>query len=228
MNDRVYVVTGAGGAVGGALLERLLSHGAKVVALDRHAITPQEAVKDRCLALSLDLTDEQAVEAAFDRAMTDFGRIDGLANVAGGWRGGHPIEKTDLATFDLLIGMNLKSAFVCARSAMRRFSPGGRIANVATLPVLRGQGHAGSAAYGISKAGVVVLTQALAEEGRDRDIRANAIAPTTIRTPANEGAMPNADVSQWATLDEVVDTLVFLLRPECPTNGAIIPIPGRM
>jgi NAD(P)-dependent dehydrogenase (short-subunit alcohol dehydrogenase family) len=227
-HDQLVIVTGASGAVGGTLVTRLLAAGARVGALDRAApARPGGLSAERFVGLGADLTDERAVEAAFQQLVDALGPLHALANVAGTWRGGQPVAETSLELFDGLLATNLRSAFLCSRAAMRRLQPGGRVASVAALTAFSGTNTGGSAAYAVSKAGVLALSRALAEEGRAANIRSNAIAPGTIRTRANEAAMPAADVSSWATLDEVADALLFALGPDCPVSGAVLTVPGR-
>lgn len=227
-HDQLVVVTGAAGAVGSTLVTKLLASGARVGALDRKVPPLPESVSaERFVGLAADLTDEAAVESAFDRLQSALGPLHGLANVAGTWRGGVPVAETPLELFDALVATNLRSAFLCSRAAMKRLQPGGRIVSVAALTAFRGANTAGSAAYNVTKAGVVALSRALADEGRAAGIRSNAVAPGTIRTRANEASMPSADVAKWATLDEVADALLFALTPDCPVNGTVLTVPGR-
>src|SRR5207237_711948 len=97
------------------------------------------------------------------------------------------VAQTPLELFEKMIDINLRSCFLCCRAALRRMRGEGRIVNVAALNAATLSGVRGSAAYAASKAGVVALTKAIAEEGGG--VRANCIAPGTMRTPAN-GNLP--------------------------------------
>lgn len=227
LSGRVVVVTGAGGAVGSALAFALAKEGALIAGLDRRP--PKLPEETRTLSLAVDLTQEAEVEAAFERIEAELGPVWGLANIAGTWQGGTGLADTSLAVFESMVSINLRSCFLTSRAAARwmRAHGGGRVVSVSSLPALRGTGGANASAYVASKAGVTALMQVLAEEGKTQGIRANAVAPGTIRTPANEAAMPGADPSQWATLDDVAAALVFALSPACGVTGSVLPVPGQ-
>jgi NAD(P)-dependent dehydrogenase (short-subunit alcohol dehydrogenase family) len=127
--------------------------------------------------------------------------------------------------------MNFVTAFLCCRSAVKALTAtgaGGRIVNVATRPALEWRAGAGMAAYTASKAAVAALTVALAEEAVNAGILVNAIAPSTMDTPANRRAMPKADHAAWAKVEEVAATISFLASPENRvTRGAVVPVYGR-
>jgi NAD(P)-dependent dehydrogenase (short-subunit alcohol dehydrogenase family) len=137
------------------------------------------------------------------------------------------LETPDEALERMLV-MNLKTAFVCTRAvlptmiAQRR----GRIVNVTARPALAGGAMVG--AYAIAKAGVATLTRVVAEEVREHGITVNAIAPSTIDTPANRAAMPDADHASWVAPAAIATTLLFLCGDAAgATSGAIVPVYGR-
>jgi NAD(P)-dependent dehydrogenase (short-subunit alcohol dehydrogenase family) len=103
---------------------------------------------------------------------------------------------------------------------------GGRIVNVAARTVLEPVG--GKVAYSAAKAGVAALTQGLAAEVLGDGILVNAILPSTIDTPANRQAMPQADFARWATPVQIAETVAFLASPEnALTTGTLVPVYGR-
>ena len=105
---------------------------------------------------------------------------------------------------------------------------GGRIVNVATRPALEWRAGAGMVAYAASKAAVAALTVALAEEVVQAGILVNAVAPSTMDTPANRQAMPKADHAAWPKVEEVAATILFLASPENRvTRGAVVPVYGK-
>src|SRR5204863_2064344 len=111
------------------------------------------------------------------------------------------------------IGINFVTAFLSCSAAVKRMqaaAQGGRIVNVATRPALEWRAGAGMAAYAASKAAVAALTVALAEEVVKQDILVNAIAPSTMDTPSNRKAMPKADRSLWAKVEDVAAAILFL------------------
>jgi NAD(P)-dependent dehydrogenase (short-subunit alcohol dehydrogenase family) len=204
MERRCVVVTGASGNLGAVVVDRLQRAGARVVGLTR-----KEA----------DLSDEAQVEAAYDKAQQRHGALWGSVHCAGGWAGG-PLAQTPLEVFERMIDVNLRSAFLCCRAALRRMRGEGRIVNVAALTAAALSGVGGSAAYAASKAGVIALTKAIAEEGGG--VRANCVAPGTMRTPANGNALGQVP------LEDVAEGILYLLLPEAgAVNGAVLTFPSR-
>jgi NAD(P)-dependent dehydrogenase (short-subunit alcohol dehydrogenase family) len=123
------------------------------------------------------------------------------------------------------------TAFLCCRAAveaMTRTGAGGRIVNVATRPAIEWRAGAGMIAYVASKAAVAALTVALAEEVVQADILVNAVAPSTMDTPANRAAMPKADFDAWTKVEDVAATILFLASPENRvTRGGVVPVYGK-
>jgi NAD(P)-dependent dehydrogenase (short-subunit alcohol dehydrogenase family) len=148
-------------------------------------------------------------------------------HLAGGFRGA-PITETSRADLGQQIEINLVTAFLCCREAVRamRRSGGGRIVNVASRAVEVPAG--GAVAYAASKAAVAALTRSLAEEVRRDGIQVNAVLPSIIDTPANRAAMPNAAVDRWPKPAEIARAIVWLASPESRLiSGALIPVYGN-
>jgi NAD(P)-dependent dehydrogenase (short-subunit alcohol dehydrogenase family) len=203
MERRVVVVTGASGNLGAVVMDRLQRAGARVVGLTR---------KDA------DLSDEAQVEAAYDKAQQRLGALWGSVHCAGGWAGGL-LGQTPLEVFERMIDVNLRSTFLCCRAALRRMRGEGRIVNVAASTAAALSGVGGAAAYAASKAGVIALTKAIAEEGGG--VRANCVAPGTLRTPANGNALGQVP------LEDVAEGILYLLLPEAgAVNGSVLTFPS--
>ncbi|MBX3248502.1 MAG: SDR family NAD(P)-dependent oxidoreductase [Myxococcales bacterium] len=221
--SKAVVVTGGGGALGRAVVRALVARGAAVhvPAFDEADAEAAEAAGAR-VARGVDLTDEAAVEAFYSHVG------EGLwasVHVAGGFVWG-PIGEASLADLQRMLAMNVTTAWLCCRAASRHMSGGGRLVNVTAKPAL--VPTADLAAYAASKGAVATLTLALAEELAPRDIWVNAIAPSILDTPANRGAMPDADFARWPKVEDVAQTVVFLASPENATSrGAIVPVYGR-
>jgi len=198
------VVTGASGNLGRVLVERLQRAGVVVVPL-----THKDA----------DLSQEPQVEAAYDRALQRNGAIWGSVQVAGGWAPG-TVAQTSVEVFERMIDVNLRSAFLCCRAALRRMRGEGRIVNVSAINAATLTGVGGSAAYAAAKAGIVALTKAIAEEGGG--VRANCVAPGAMKTPAN------GDLPGQVPLEDVAEGILYLLSPESgAVNGAVLTFPSR-
>jgi NAD(P)-dependent dehydrogenase (short-subunit alcohol dehydrogenase family) len=103
----------------------------------------------------------------------------------------------------------------------------GKIINVGAMAGLKGGAQAGP--YGVAKAGVINLTETMAEENKINNIQVNAIVPSIIDTPANRRSMPDADFSRWVRAEEIAELLVFLASDKSSgVTGSIIKVPGRV
>jgi NAD(P)-dependent dehydrogenase (short-subunit alcohol dehydrogenase family) len=156
-----------------------------------------------------DLTDETAVTAYVGGVTARHRRVDVLVNGVGGFAGGD-LASTPLAEWNRMMTLNLTTAVVGCRAVLPEMTRArwGRIVNIASRAVLPPQG--GFIAYTVSKAAVVTLTQALAQEVRPHGITVNAVLPSTMDTPANRNAMPDADRSGWVSTDAVARAVAFL------------------
>ena len=228
--DRQVVVTGGTGALGGAVVAALIEAGAvchipyiDAGELERFSLRTHARV---ALAVKVDLSDESAVRKFYEGLPPLWASI----HLAGGF-GMSAVAKTTKADLTKQLEMNFVTAFLCCAAAVRsmeRTGAGGRIVNVATRPALEWRTGAGMAAYTASKAAVAALTVALAEEVIKHAILVNAIAPSTMDTPANRKAMPDADPAAWAKVEDVAATILFLASPENRvTRGALVPVYGR-
>ena len=124
---------------------------------------------------------------------------------------------------------NFIACFLCCRAAVKAMGKdGGRIVNVAARPALEWRSGSGMVAYASSKAAVAAMTAALAEEVVKDGILVNAVAPSTMDTPANRKAMPNADFAAWPKVEEVAATIAYLASPDnAVTRGGIVPVYGK-
>lgn len=221
------VITGGLGALGRSVGAELCTRGAQVALLD---LAPTIAVPHATwVAGGVDLADETTTANAMQEAAQRMGGIDALVNVAGGfiWE---TILDGDIATWDRLYAMNLRSAVVACRQALPYLLAQGdgraSIVNVGALASQRAE--AGMGAYSASKAGVSRLTEALAEELKERGIRVNAVLPAILDTPANRLAMPAADTATWMPPASLAAVIAFLLSFQARAlNGCCLPATGR-
>ncbi|WP_142860032.1 SDR family oxidoreductase [Salinigranum halophilum] len=223
---QVVLVTGAGGALGGGVVEAFTAGGATVAAAD--LLEPDEVdLPDGATYYQGDFTDEEAVADTVERVVDAHGGIDALVNVAGTWRGGSPVDETDVELFDFLFDVNLKTMFLASKHALShlRESDGGAIVSVSARSSL--EGGTGDSVYRATKAGVRLITESIAEENRG-EVRANAIMPSVIDTPANREMMPDADHDSWPTPAEIAEVICFLCSDASGvTSGAAVPVYGE-
>lgn len=225
-SGREAVVTGGTGALGSAVVGRLIAAGATVHVpvfdakeLDGFAYRTDTAVR---LHEGMDLS----VEADVARLFAETSSLYASIHIAGGFAMG-PIVSTGLDVWNHMMRMNATTCFLSCREAVRTMGQrDGRIVNVAARPVLVPTGE--MVAYAASKAAVAALTLSLAEELSASSIWVNAIVPSIIDTKANRAAMPNADHGAWPKPDEIAETVAFLGSPQnSVTRGALVPVYGK-
>ena len=223
---RTVVVTGAAGAMGLAVAERLVHDGARVHAPVRGGGVEKLQDLGVEVVAGVDLTEAKGVDAFY----ADIPDLWASIHCAGGFAMG---KIGDLKPGDLqaMWETNARSAFLCCRAAVaaiRRSGMRGRIVNVAAQQALDPRRGAGMVPYVMSKTAVAALSIALAEELAPEGIWVNAVAPSTMDTPDNRAAMPQADFSRWPKLEEVAEVTVFLASPaNRVARGGIVPVFGR-
>jgi meso-butanediol dehydrogenase / (S,S)-butanediol dehydrogenase / diacetyl reductase len=242
--NTVSFVTGAGSGIGRAIAERFAREGSRVVVAGRTAAPIDETAKrigaagGSALAIVCDVADAAAVDAAVRQAVEAFGPIDILVNNAGGsW--GDDILTFDEATWDRNFDVVLKSVYRCCRAVLpsmierRR----GAIVNIASVNGMTGIGEE---AYGAAKAGMINLTQNMAIKYGRFGVRANVVAPATIRTPiwnARVAQRPTVfeDLAAWYPLgrvgepDDVANAALFLASDEAAwITGVTLPVDGGL
>jgi NAD(P)-dependent dehydrogenase (short-subunit alcohol dehydrogenase family) len=233
MSGDVVLVTGANGALGSAIVERLASDGARVVALERshNDDVTLERVSANVLRLLANTGDASALGGAVARAEAELGPLSGAVLTAGAWRGGHQFYEVDAAAdYRTVMDANLESASVALRASL----PGmvqrkrGSVILIGSRSGVRPYDAPGDAAYAAAKAALTALAQAIAAEVVADGVRVNVVMPSTIDTEANRKAMPNADRSRWVTTDSLGDVIQFLLSERArDISGAAIPVYGR-
>jgi NAD(P)-dependent dehydrogenase (short-subunit alcohol dehydrogenase family) len=186
LNDRVAVVTGGASGIGYAIAERLSGAGARVVIADRDeegAAVAAERLGAESVAVRVDVTSLEDVNAMVERTLGSFGRLDVLVNNAGINGRNAPLWEVTDEEWDGLVKINLTSVFRCCRAVIghMRERRGGAIVNMASIGGK--EGNANAAPYGATKAGVICLTRALAKEVIHDGVRVNAVAPALIETP---------------------------------------------
>jgi len=230
-SSQTVIVTGAAGNLGRAVASAFADGDANVVLVDRHRerlaerYGPETA---RTLYVAADLARPADTAGVAQRSRERFGRIDVLCNIAGTFRMGAPVHATPDATWDLLFDANVRSLrnMVSAVVPVMLDGGGGRIVNVGAWSARSGVANMG--AYTAAKTVVLRLTEAMAAELRDRNINVNCVLPSTLDTPENRAAMPDADSSRFVATADLAQVIVFLASPAARAiHGAALPVTGR-
>jgi len=233
LQGKTAIVTGAAGNLGNALCRALLDQGARVALVDLDARTLKSAQADlgaggNGAIFAADLIDPISVRDTVAAVIERFGRIDILANIAGGFAMGPPLHETPDKDWDFMMDLNARTVFNTCRGVIPHMlaNGGGRIVNVSARAATQGKGN--MAPYCAAKAAVRTLTESLAAEHRDTGINVNCILPGTIDTPQNRAAMPDADHSRWVPASALADAILFLVSDAARcVSGAAIPVYGR-
>jgi NAD(P)-dependent dehydrogenase (short-subunit alcohol dehydrogenase family) len=223
------LVAGGTGALGAAVLAELLESGYPVtttwvVGEERDRIAGDFEGRSGLTLVNADLMDPEAVE----EAVGGVDELGAVVNLVGGFSAPGKVHESDIEEFESQLRLNLRPGFLLARAAMPRLvsAGGGSFVGVSARPALRP--FPGAAGYITSKAGVLAFIQALDAEYRGDGVRANAILPSVIDTPANRRAQPDADHSKWVPPQQIAKVVRFLVSDDsAPTSGAGIPVYGR-
>ena len=212
------IVAGGLGTLGRAVVQCLSAEGAQVVVVD---VAEGQDPAAQAVIGGVDLADVGSVARAYANAAKVLGGVDGLVNVAGGFVWETMVDGSD-ESWDRMYRMNVRSAAVSCHAVLRHLrSPGGAIVNVGAAAAARAA--TGMAPYAASKAGVMALTESLADELRSKGIRVNAILPTILDTPANRQDMPEAEMSNWVSPAAAAKVVAFLLsaNASCVTGEGV-------
>jgi NAD(P)-dependent dehydrogenase (short-subunit alcohol dehydrogenase family) len=222
-SERMNVlITGANGGLGTAVCQEFLASGAKVIGVARAWKKPASFA-----TISADVTTADGCESMVKQAL-GYGPLDALLHLVGGFAGGSGVAETSNETWDKMMNVNLRMAFFCIRAALKPMQAAGRGRIVAVGTRMAVEPSPNFAAYAVSKAALVALVKNVAAESKKFGVTANVILPSTIDTPANRTAMPDADFSRWVRPESVAKLLVFLVsEAAADTSGAVIPIYGR-
>jgi NAD(P)-dependent dehydrogenase (short-subunit alcohol dehydrogenase family) len=224
--DRTVIVTGGTGGLGAAVTHALLEGGWRVV-VPWYAEHELERVRehDRLDLVQADLTDPASAANVVATAGEGLGA---LVNLVGGFAMGGRVHETPVEEFEAQLRLNLRPAYLMCAAALPALlgAGGGAIVCVSSRAAV--QPFAGAAGYITGKAAVLAFVDALHEEYRDDGIRANAIMPSTIDTPANRRSMPDADFDTWVKPEEIARVIAFLCSDDARvTSGAHLPVYGR-
>ena len=211
------LVTGVGGEgqVGEALARAFAATGARLALVDRTAANAERhaaalrAEGHEAHGFGCDLADVEQVDAMIAQVHAVVGDVDAVVCAAGGFAPTGPLDEAAVADIERQLGINLKTAVLTTRAALpmlRRTR--GSIVYFGSAAVLPGATGGGMLAYAMAKSGVLALMRAVAADERGHGVRANAVAPTSIRTAANVAAM--GDRADYVSREEVAASVLWL------------------
>lgn len=244
LENHVALITGGGSGIGRATALRFAAEGAAVAVFDRHADAAERVAAEiagaggTALAVAGDVTDLAALDAAVAAAIDRLGPVSILVANAAISKGDDPLA-TDEATWDRTVDIVLKGVFLSAKAVLPGMLEAGRGA-IVTISSVNGQTGIGEEPYSAAKAGVINLTQNLATRYGPKGIRANCIAPGTIRTPIWQ---PRVDrdpevfdrIGRWYPLgrvgepEDIANAALFLASDEAAwITGAVLNVDGGL
>ncbi len=222
------LVAGGAGALGSAVVGELRRRGWDVTVLDRKEHDGDEVAASADAGalryVQADLLDQGSAAAAVESVAG----LRAVVNLVGGFAMGPKVGESDLDEFEFMLRLNLFPAFNLARAAMPRLAAAGGGAFVCVSARAALEPFAGAAGYITAKAGILAFVKSLDAEYRADGVRANAVLPSVIDTPANRDSMPGSDWSKWVPPEQIATVIASLCSDDfTPTSGAAVPVYGR-
>jgi len=226
LEGKIALITGGSRGIGAAIAQRLAADGAHVaITYTKGAEAAAAVVKEieragrKAIAMQADATDASAVEAAVDKTVATFGRLDVLVNNAG-TAIPKPFEETTLEEMDRVLDINVRGVFVATQAALKPMHEGGRIIMIGSAVGERVL-VPGLVPYAATKGAVKIFTQALSREVGSRGITVNNVQPGPIDTDLNPAAgawaVPQkaaTALARYGRVDEVAALVAFVAGPE--------------
>ncbi len=246
LQDKVAIITGAGGGMGRVAAQLFANEGAKVVvaefgeAAGRETVAQVEASGGQATYVRTDVSDEASAKAMVDHAIETYGRVDVLYNNAGVMpEADHSVIDTDVATWDQVMAVNVRGVFLGCKYAIPRMveQGSGSVINIASFVALLGC-SVPQDAYTASKGAIISLTRSLAVQFGPNGVRSNAICPGPVETPllmdwlvkdeeAKRIRLARNPTGRFGKPEEIVNMAVYLASDESRwTNGASLVVDG--
>ena len=242
LKGKVALITGGARGIGQAIAMTFAKEGADIVVADvtleiaQKVASEIEGLGRKALALEMDVTNYDLVEAGINKILDKMGKVDILVNNAGITKD-NLILRMSQAEWDAVINVNLKGTFNCIKAVSRPMvkQRSGRIISIASIIGL--MGNPGQGNYAASKAGIIALTKTIAKELASRNINANAVAPGFIQTEMTaklpedikKKMLEAIPLAKLGTPQDVANVCLFLASDESSyITGQTITIDGGM
>jgi NAD(P)-dependent dehydrogenase (short-subunit alcohol dehydrogenase family) len=209
---KTIFISGASGNLGKATVEKFLAEGHQVIA----TVSPGKGLgfmANRLQTVEVDLANEKSVDATIQSVITKNKKIDAAVLLVGGFAMGG-IKETDGAAIQKMINLNFETAYFCVRPLFiqMQMQGGGRIVLVGARPALKAADGKNMLAYALSKSLLFKLAEFLNAEGKLQNIVTSVVVPSTIDTPVNRNAMPDADFSAWVKPEVIAEVISFAIN----------------
>lgn len=210
--DAVYIITGGAGDIAGHVAQGFSDAGARLALVDIN----RDVLRDRAdalgaLAIEADLTDPDGAERMVEETLRRFGSVEGLIHTTGGFAMASA-HLSDVALYDRLFDLNVRTLFLAARATLPPLLDQGRgfLSAFSAAPAWRQAGGGGMSLYAAAKAAVTAFMRAVDDEAGNKGIRTAIIYPMgVVDTPGNRAAMPDEDPSRWIDPGEIAQALLF-------------------
>jgi NAD(P)-dependent dehydrogenase (short-subunit alcohol dehydrogenase family) len=234
MKGKIGIVTGGESGIGKAIVRRMVADGATVVSADL-SVAANSLTDEPLSRCRVDVSDPQSVDELVTRVEAQLGRIDFLVQSAGIGRLA-PFLETTLETFDRVLSINLRGAFIVGQRVARtmRLQGGGAIVNIASVSGLLGNPE--RAAYASSKGGLIQLSRVMAVDLADYGIRTNVVAPGPVETPMGGNMVADENARRWkdrmplrrfAVPEEICGAVTFLCSDDASfITGQVLAVDG--
>jgi NAD(P)-dependent dehydrogenase (short-subunit alcohol dehydrogenase family) len=213
LDDKVVVITGAGGGVGQIVTQQVSHTGAKLALWDR-SVKPMDEIdcgEAPVERIQVDLTEPASVASAVEATVATYGRIDALMHIAGGFAMPGPVHEGHLDVWHQQIALNATAVYLTCGAVAAHMVENeiqGSISLIAAKGGAAGGRH--NAAYAASKSAALRVMESMAAELKEHRIRVNALSPSTVDTPGNRSAMGDKNAEKWVKPEEIANTLIFL------------------
>jgi len=230
---RIVLITGGTGALGREVSLAFLKSNALAVmtyVVDKELSQLESKIGDlikKVVLIKADIGDEQQIKKTVSDVVQKYGHIDVLVNLVGGYLGGKKVTEMTEKEWDLMMNLNLKTAFLVSKHVVEQMvkQGSGKVIHVAARLGLKG--ISGNSAYSASKSGLIRLVESLSDEVKGNNINVNCIMPSIIDTDANRKDMQDADFSKWVKPSEIARVILFLASEDSRSiHGASIPVYG--
>lgn len=200
------LITGASGNLGSAVVKKFQQEDYRV-----HAVARDAMGLDGVEVTPVDLTNEADVSAYIEKVTAQNGNLQTAILLVGGFAAGN-LKQTDGAALQKMYKLNFETTYFVVRALLPHFEAngGGHFVLIGTRAAFTPKDAQHLVAYGMSKSLVMYLAEIINAYGKDKGIQASVIVPSTIDTPPNREAMPNADVTKWTTGEAIADAIYFL------------------